>query len=122
MQIGAFSNRANAERMQKIAAGTAIRDCRLVRRDEFLAVPWRVLIGEETTEEAAQALARHVCARSSATSSWCGWMSRPRMAYNPSKGCLQTARTPRPFWWASPPGSVRSCTSSRNSGSPGRPC
>jgi rare lipoprotein A len=58
VQVGAFENRLNAERLEK-----SLRDvypsCRLVRR-ESSAPPWRVLVGEEPTAEAAAALAREL--------------------------------------------------------------
>jgi rare lipoprotein A len=55
VQVGAFENRANAERLE-----TSLREryahCRLVRR-ESSSPPWRVLVGEEPSLEAAGALA-----------------------------------------------------------------
>jgi rare lipoprotein A len=55
VQVGAYLNRAGAERMQK-ALQNRYKDCHLVRRDGA-TVLWRVLIGHETTEQAAQELA-----------------------------------------------------------------
>jgi len=55
VQIGAYLNRAGAERMQKTLQNR-YTDCHLVRRDGA-TVLWRVLIGHETTEAAAQELA-----------------------------------------------------------------
>jgi rare lipoprotein A len=55
VQIGAYLSRANAERMQK-SLQRRYESCRLVRR-EGATVLWRVLIGQETTEAAAQELA-----------------------------------------------------------------
>lgn len=55
VQIGAYLNRAGAERMLR-ALENRYEDCHLVRRDGA-TVLWRVLIGHETTEAAAQELA-----------------------------------------------------------------
>jgi len=55
VQIGAYLNRDAAERMQKTVR-PRYKECRLVRRDGA-TVLWRVLIGQETTETAAQELA-----------------------------------------------------------------
>lgn len=55
VQVGAYLNRAGAERMQKTVQ-RRYKECRLVRRDGA-TVLWRVLIGKETTETAAQELA-----------------------------------------------------------------
>ena len=55
VQIGAYLNRTNAERMQKTLR-PRYRNCRLVRRDGP-TVLWRVLIGQETSIQAAQELA-----------------------------------------------------------------
>lgn len=55
VQVGAYLNRQNAERMQRRLRGE-YRHCRLVKRDGP-TVMWRVLIGQEGSEEAAQALA-----------------------------------------------------------------
>jgi rare lipoprotein A len=55
VQVGAYLNRTSAERMQKTLR-SRYQDCHLVRRDGE-TVLWRVLIGHETTEQAAQELA-----------------------------------------------------------------
>ncbi len=55
VQIGAYLNRAGAERMLKTLQNR-YQDCHLVRRDGPTVV-WRVLIGRVTTEAAAQELA-----------------------------------------------------------------
>jgi rare lipoprotein A len=55
VQVGAYLNRAGAERMQKTLQDR-YQDCHLVRRDGATVV-WRVLIGRVTTEAAAQELA-----------------------------------------------------------------
>ena len=55
VQVGAYLNRAGAERMQKTLQDR-YQDCHLVRRDGP-TVLWRVLIGRLTTEAAAQELA-----------------------------------------------------------------
>lgn len=58
VQVGAFRNRANAERLRRemeARYGTA----RLVERAGGGA-PWRVLVGLESTEEGAGALARRI--------------------------------------------------------------
>jgi len=55
VQIGAYQNRQNAERMQRTLR-SRYRDCRLVRRDGP-TVLWRVLIGREDSEEGARQLA-----------------------------------------------------------------
>ena len=55
VQVGAYVNRAGAERMQKTLQDR-YQDCHLVRRDGATVV-WRVLIGRVTTEAAAQELA-----------------------------------------------------------------
>jgi rare lipoprotein A len=55
VQIGAYLNRAAAERMQKTLQ-SRYQDCHLVRRDGA-TVLWRVLIGHAATEQAAQELA-----------------------------------------------------------------
>jgi rare lipoprotein A len=55
VQVGAYLNRDGAERMQKTAQ-RRYQECRLVRRDGA-TVLWRVLIGKETSETAAQELA-----------------------------------------------------------------
>jgi rare lipoprotein A len=55
VQIGAYLSRAGAERMRKTLQNR-YQDCHLVRRDGA-TVMWRVLIGHETTETAAQELA-----------------------------------------------------------------
>jgi rare lipoprotein A len=55
VQIGAYLNRANAERMQR-SLGDRYGKCRLVRRDGP-TVLWRVVIGRETSREAAEELA-----------------------------------------------------------------
>jgi rare lipoprotein A len=55
VQIGAYLNRDAAERMQKTVRAR-YKECRLVRRDGA-TVLWRVLIGQETSETAAQELA-----------------------------------------------------------------
>ena len=55
VQVGAYLNRTAAERMQKTLQ-SRYKDCQLVRRDGD-TVLWRVLIGHETTEQAAQELA-----------------------------------------------------------------
>jgi len=55
VQVGAYLNRENAERMRRRLQGQ-YRRCRLVKRDGP-TVLWRVLIGEETSEEQARILA-----------------------------------------------------------------
>lgn len=55
VQVGAYLNRDGAARMQKTVQ-RRYKECRLVRRDGA-TVLWRVLIGRETTEAAAQELA-----------------------------------------------------------------
>jgi rare lipoprotein A len=55
VQVGAYLNRAAAERMQKTLQ-SRYQDCNLVRRDGE-TVLWRVLIGREATEQAAHELA-----------------------------------------------------------------
>jgi len=56
VQVGAYLNRSNAERMEKTLK-LRYDNCRLVRRDGP-TVLWRVLIGRESTSEAAEQLAR----------------------------------------------------------------
>jgi rare lipoprotein A len=58
VQVGAFSERANAE---KLAASLRERypDCRLVHR-ESSSPPWRVLVGNEASMAEAAALAREL--------------------------------------------------------------
>jgi rare lipoprotein A len=58
VQVGAFQNRSNAERLEK-SLRKRYPHCRLVRR-ESSSPAWRVLVGEEPTEEAADALAREL--------------------------------------------------------------
>ena len=58
VQLGAFQNRANAERLEKSLRKRYPR-CRLMRR-ESSSPPWRVLVGEEPTQQAAEALAREL--------------------------------------------------------------
>jgi rare lipoprotein A len=58
VQIGAFANRDNSERLEQ-KLKSRYPHCRLVRR-ENVAAPWRVLVGEEPTPEAAAALAREL--------------------------------------------------------------
>lgn len=55
VQVGAYLNRENAERMRR-RLQAQYRRCRLVKRDGP-TVLWRVLIGEETSEEQARILA-----------------------------------------------------------------
>jgi rare lipoprotein A len=55
VQVGAYLNRENAERMRR-RLQAQYRRCRLVKRDGP-TVLWRVLIGEETSEERARVLA-----------------------------------------------------------------
>jgi len=55
VQVGAYLNRENAERMRR-RLQAQYRRCRLVKRDGP-TVLWRVLIGEETSEEQAMVLA-----------------------------------------------------------------
>jgi len=55
VQIGAFQNRANAERLER-SLKKRYPHCRLVRR-ESSSPAWRVLVGEEPAEEAANELA-----------------------------------------------------------------
>jgi rare lipoprotein A len=58
VQVGAFRDRANAERLRvrmEVDYGTA----RLLRRAENPSL-WRVLVGAEVSEEAAGALARRI--------------------------------------------------------------
>ncbi|MCL6543859.1 MAG: septal ring lytic transglycosylase RlpA family protein [Bryobacteraceae bacterium] len=55
VQVGAYLNRDNAERMRR-RLQAQYRHCRLVKRDGP-TVLWRVLIGEETSEEQARILA-----------------------------------------------------------------
>jgi rare lipoprotein A len=55
VQIGAFQNRANAERLER-ALKKRYPHCRLVRR-ESSSPAWRVLVGEEPDEAAANELA-----------------------------------------------------------------
>jgi rare lipoprotein A len=55
VQVGAYLNQANAERMRR-SLGDRYGECRLVRRDGPTAM-WRVVIGRESSPEAAQALA-----------------------------------------------------------------
>jgi len=61
VQIGAFRERANAER-QREAAEREHRPAWLERRDGDPPL-WRVLVGRETSLEAAQELARRLRAR-----------------------------------------------------------
>ncbi|MGQ9633276.1 MAG: septal ring lytic transglycosylase RlpA family protein [Bryobacteraceae bacterium] len=55
VQVGAYLNRDNAERMRR-RLQSQYRHCRLVKRDGP-TVLWRVLIGQETNEEQARLLA-----------------------------------------------------------------
>jgi len=55
VQVGAYLNRENAERMRR-RLQAQYRHCRLVKRDGP-TVLWRVLIGAETSEEQARILA-----------------------------------------------------------------
>jgi rare lipoprotein A len=55
VQVGAYLNRDNAERMRR-TLGSSYGVCRLVRRDGP-TVLWRVIIGDEASPEAAEALA-----------------------------------------------------------------
>jgi rare lipoprotein A len=55
VQVGAYLNRDSAERMRR-SLGDRYGICRLVRRDGP-TVLWRVVIGRETSSEAAGALA-----------------------------------------------------------------
>jgi rare lipoprotein A len=55
VQVGAYLNRQNAERMQR-RLRSQYGACRLVKRDGPTLM-WRVLIGQEGSEEAARALA-----------------------------------------------------------------
>jgi rare lipoprotein A len=55
VQVGAFADRANAERLRDSLQQRYGR-CRVVHR-ESSSPPWRVLVGEEPTPEAAGALA-----------------------------------------------------------------
>ena len=55
VQVGAFEDRANAERLRD-SLQQRYPPCRVVRR-ESSSPPWRVLVGEEPTPEAASALA-----------------------------------------------------------------
>ena len=54
VQIGAFQNRSNAERLER-SLRKRYPQCRLVRRDSSPPA-WRVLVGAEPSEEAAKAL------------------------------------------------------------------
>ncbi len=58
VQVGAFENRDNAERLAA-SLGERYAPCRVLRR-ESSSPPWRVLVGEEPTQEAAEALARQL--------------------------------------------------------------
>ncbi len=55
VQVGAFEERSNAERLQN-SLEQRYAHCRLIRR-ESSRPPWRVLVGEEPTQEAAASLA-----------------------------------------------------------------
>ncbi len=58
VQVGAFETQANAERLEE-SLRERYAHCRLVRR-ESSSPPWRVLVGQEPTPEAAGALAREL--------------------------------------------------------------
>jgi rare lipoprotein A len=58
VQVGAFAERSNADKLAKSLRGR-YPACRVERR-EGAAPPWRVLIGAEDTMEAASALAREL--------------------------------------------------------------
>jgi cell division protein FtsN len=58
VQVGAFEDRSNAERLETKLKGRYAR-CRLVRR-ENASPPWRVLVGEKTTAAGADALAEEL--------------------------------------------------------------
>jgi rare lipoprotein A len=58
VQVGAFANRSNAERLEK-SLGDRYPNCRIVRR-ESSSPPWRVLVGAEPSPEAAGVLAREL--------------------------------------------------------------
>ena len=58
VQVGAFEDRSNAERLERSLKGRYAQ-CRLVRR-ENASPPWRVLVGEEPTAAGADALAQEL--------------------------------------------------------------
>jgi rare lipoprotein A len=58
VQVGAFVDRANAERLAN-SLGKRYEHCLLVRRDSS-SPPWRVLVGSETSAEKADQLARQL--------------------------------------------------------------
>jgi rare lipoprotein A len=58
VQVGAFENRSNAERLAR-SLRRRFRECQVVRR-ESSSPPWRVLVGKEPTPEAAASLAREL--------------------------------------------------------------
>jgi hypothetical protein len=58
VQVGAFQNRDNSERLAE-SLRKSYPNCRLVRRDS-LSPPWRALVGMEPSPEAAAELARHL--------------------------------------------------------------
>ncbi len=58
VQVGAFQNRDNAERLAD-SLRKSYPECRLIRR-ESSSPPWRVLVGSEPSPEAASELARQL--------------------------------------------------------------